>query len=219
MQSSIHPTLLPFFLCMFQLEWECFPISRNQMPDRIWNSNNSSQHFIYLKFHTGTFPLFFQDKERHLWNTFQHACEMHSSAGLQEARQSAGSVCRQVVSAETWGSFPAACAQPGAALPSRLHQAQSTRAVLGRWRLLCVCSQVQWWCLGEFSTSSCWIQPLPPVFTQPTLWGKMKVFLFCLVDSTVHLGLGQFLFLSNLSERASDNMLIFQCALKKEKSE
>lgn len=39
------------------------------------------------------------------------------------------------------------------------------------------------------------------------------------VGSMGHKRLGQFLFVSNLTKRASDGTLIFQCTLKKEKSE
>lgn len=70
--------------------------------------------------------------ERHLWNTFKCACEMHSAAGLQGARQSAGS-CLQAGDA-SWdlGQVPCSlCTAWGAALPSRLHQ--NTRA--GAWQV------------------------------------------------------------------------------------
>lgn len=91
-----------------------------------------------LSFHRGTFPLYFQDKGRRLWSTFERVCTMHRTAGLQEVWQSAGS-CLQAGKVSSWAASPAACA----ARPARLW----ARHLAGRDCSLSPpkCSSDAWW--------------------------------------------------------------------------
>lgn len=117
LQSSIHPTPLPFFCGWFRQSKNVFSFQKIKSLTGFETAVIALNTLFILSFHTGTFPLSFQDKGRHFWNTFKHVCKVHSPAGLQEVWQSAHCL-QQVMPAPE--QPPLQRAQRGAALPSRL---------------------------------------------------------------------------------------------------
>lgn len=105
LQSSIHPTPLPFFCGCFSQSKNIFSFQKIKCLMGFETVVMALNILFILSFRTGTFPVSSQDKGRRLWNTFKHVCEMHSTAELQGVWQSAGS-CLQAVYVSTWGSFP-----------------------------------------------------------------------------------------------------------------
>lgn len=126
-QSSIHPTPLPFFCECFSQSKNIFSFQKIKCLTGFETAVIALNTLFILNFHTGTFPLSFKDKGRHLWNTFKCVCKMLSTAGVPEVWQV------QAGDANTWGSFPCSrCSARCSPASEALNKAWTTKVVLGR---------------------------------------------------------------------------------------